>query len=703
MNMNPMEINITRREILRFVGGSALGFFLTPIPWKALDDSAIWTQNWPWIPEPGRGDISYKTTSCSLCPSACGMRVRCVGNQPVSISGLTLHPINQGALCPIGVVAHHLRYHPARVSRPLRITGKNGSPQHTALTVDEALIEVADAMKDASRQAQTVAIVDGRPGRTASLMLQQLAANIAHGTYVAVGDESLGVLASWFGQPIDTLAYDVDHAKTILSFGVPFFDGWGTPSRTARYLDGKPGARQYVIQVEPFRTRSAEIADRWIPLRPGTEAVFALGLAHGILQEKLYRTHVKDLYEFGNLIMEFNPPAVAEVCGISQDMIKEVAHVFAAHAPSIAIAGTAGSPKEVQSAVMLLNLLVGNIGQIGGIARKRDLPCARSAPKKSAAMSTDFASIPDHSVRVMLIDESLSSCKLPDALLLKKLLPEKGIIVSLSPFVTERPCCTQYVFPSQVFLESMAEVTNASDIPVSTLSLSIPLVPAPIGLLDPIEFVQCIARSAGILNIEPGTAEEIVKKRISTIYKEARGSVFNAVTGQTSELKTYSSPDDLWKALIAGGCWMDAPSPVTSLPAVSLTAVVSAATIKSLKLRTTDQLMLVPIMERSAYGTTSVSPIMSKVGQESGLRPYGCQALLNPTTGAAVGVIENTSILLQTKNGSFQTRARFDASIMPGVIGLSATDPDDQRNILALCDMNTDASILPTPVKIQKV
>lgn len=249
----------------------------------------------------------------------------------------------------------------------------------------------------------------------------------------------------------------------------------------------------------------------------------------------------------------------------------------------------------------------------------------------------------------------------------------------------------------------MAEVTNASDIPVSTLSLSVPLVPAPIDLLDPIEFVQCIARSAGILNIESGTAEEIVKKRISAIYKEARGSVFNAVTGQTSELKTYSSPDDLWKALIAGGCWMDAPSPVTSLPAVNLSTVLSAATIKSLKSRTTDQLTLVPIMERSAYGTTSVSPIMSKVGQESGLRPHGCQALLNPITGAAFGVTESASILLQTKNGSFQTRARFDASIMPGVISLSATDPDDQRSILALCDMNTDASILPTPVKIQKV
>jgi anaerobic selenocysteine-containing dehydrogenase len=703
MNMNLMEMNITRREILRFVGGSALGFFLTPIPWKALDDSAIWTQNWPWIPEPGRGDISYKMTSCSLCPAACGIRARCVGNQPVSLNGIASHPLNQGALCPMGVVAHHLRYHPARISRTLRITGKNGSSQHTALTLDEALKEVADAMKDASAHAQTVAVIDGRPGRTASLLFQQLTANTPRGVYIAAGDASLEILASMFEKPVGTLGFDIDHANTVLSFGVPLFDGWGTPARTARYLDRKSGTKQHVIQVEPFRSRTAELADNWIPLRPGTEAVFALGLAYVILQEKLHRTNAKDLHEFGNLIAEFTPETAAELCGISQDSIKEVARIFAAQAPSIAIAESAGSPKEVQSAVMVLNLLAGNIGQTGGVAVKRPLPSIVTAIKKSGSLSTDFSSIPDHSVGVMLIDESLSGCQVPDALLLKKLIPEKGIIVSLSPFVTERPFCMQYVFPALVFLESMTEVMNAVDVPVSTLSLSAPLVPAPIGLLDPIEFVQRIAQSVGILNIESGTTEELLKKRIAAIHKEARGGVFTTATDQTSELKDFSSPDDLWNALIAGGCWLDAPNAVQSMPAVNLTASFSAATINTWRSRTTDQMVLVPVFERSVYGSISVSPIISKVGQESGLRPYGCLALLNPRTGSAVGVIDNERISIQTKNGLLQVQARFDASIMRGVVALTATEPDDQRSVLALCDMNAEASIMPTPVKIQKV
>jgi anaerobic selenocysteine-containing dehydrogenase len=303
----------------------------------------------------------------------------------------------------------------------------------------------------------------------------------------------------------------------------------------------------------------------------------------------------------------------------------------------------------------------------------------------------------------MLIDESLSSCHVPDALLQKKLIPGKGIIVSLSPFVTERPFCTQYVFPSPVFLESMAEGTNAVDLPMAALSVSAPLVPAPLGLLDPVEFVQRIAQSAGIKNIESGSTEDLLKKRIAAIHKEGRGSVFHAATGQTQDVKTLPSPEDLWNALISGGCWMDVPAVLKSLPAVSLTRSLSASTINTWKSIAADQLVLVPMIDRSAYGAASVSPIMSKVGQESGLRPYGSVASLNPKTGASFGVLESEQVSLQTKNGSLQVRARFDASIMRGVVVLSATEPDSQRNVLALCDMNEDATLRPTPVKIQKV
>ena len=117
--------------MFKFIGGSAVGIMLTPIPWKLLDDSAIWTQNWSWIPEPLKGKFQTKFTTCTLCPAGCGVRVRCVGDQPVSLSGVANHPISHGALCPVGLGAHHLPYHPARVLQPFKRNETGSSPSRS--------------------------------------------------------------------------------------------------------------------------------------------------------------------------------------------------------------------------------------------------------------------------------------------------------------------------------------------------------------------------------------------------------------------------------------------------------------------------------------------------------------------------------------------------------------------------------------------
>lgn len=44
----------TRRDVIMLGAGVTVGLPFTPVPWKMLDDSAIWTQNWPWIPTPAR-------------------------------------------------------------------------------------------------------------------------------------------------------------------------------------------------------------------------------------------------------------------------------------------------------------------------------------------------------------------------------------------------------------------------------------------------------------------------------------------------------------------------------------------------------------------------------------------------------------------------------------------------------------------------
>ena len=76
----------TRRDLFKFVGGSAVGALFTPVPWRLITDTALWSENWPGIPVPARGEIRTRFTNCSLCTAGCAVRVRSIGDQPVALA-----------------------------------------------------------------------------------------------------------------------------------------------------------------------------------------------------------------------------------------------------------------------------------------------------------------------------------------------------------------------------------------------------------------------------------------------------------------------------------------------------------------------------------------------------------------------------------------------------------------------------------------
>src|SRR3990172_5578442 len=131
-----MATNMTRRNLLKFLGGSAAGLLMSPVPWKFLDDTAIWTQNWPWIPRPQKGKIQIKYNTCALCPLGCGVRARCVNGQPVSLWGVPNYPFGRSSLCPFGLTGHHLVYHPLRLTQSFACTRDRDNLNLTAISPD---------------------------------------------------------------------------------------------------------------------------------------------------------------------------------------------------------------------------------------------------------------------------------------------------------------------------------------------------------------------------------------------------------------------------------------------------------------------------------------------------------------------------------------------------------------------------------------
>ena len=81
-------MKIDRRSFLSFAIGGAAGTALSPLPWKLIDDSSIWSQNWAWTPVPAKGEASYAASTCTMCPGGCGISVRLVDDRVVKIEGL---------------------------------------------------------------------------------------------------------------------------------------------------------------------------------------------------------------------------------------------------------------------------------------------------------------------------------------------------------------------------------------------------------------------------------------------------------------------------------------------------------------------------------------------------------------------------------------------------------------------------------------
>jgi anaerobic selenocysteine-containing dehydrogenase len=151
-------VAFNRRNFIKLLIGGAAGIHVTPLPWKLMDDVAIWTQNWPWVPVPPRGAFAHAETICTLCPGGCGISVRKVDERPVKIEGRADYPVNPGGICPLGSGGLQLLYTESlRFTGPMKRVGPRGADGFVQISWDEALEIMADRLVALKKQGNSEA------------------------------------------------------------------------------------------------------------------------------------------------------------------------------------------------------------------------------------------------------------------------------------------------------------------------------------------------------------------------------------------------------------------------------------------------------------------------------------------------------------------------------------------------------------------
>jgi len=500
-------MKFSRRDLLIGSAGATAGLLLTPVPWKLLGDVSIWTQNWPWIPQPARGPVETKQTFCTLCAGGCGIRVRMAAGYAVGISGVRNHPITKGALCPLGFAAQQLNWHPQRL-REVRHGGRAGSWAEAQAAFEKACGE------------GPVAVIDGRSGRAASTVLEAFARKRSGSYHVVLSAESeaLAPYAEWSGVPVTALGYDLENARTIVSFGAPLLDGWGTPGRFTRLWSeraaGASDPQLRLIQIESSLSRTAGRAWQWVPIREGSEGKLAAGLARVLLEEHLVSSH--------GPMPQLSLAEVAAQTGLTSEAIRDLARKMVENRPVVVIAAD-GNP-----AVAALNVLLGAVAAPGGIVQRREHLQAQARPQATFV-----------SPRAVLLDSTVPW----------EFAPQTDAEVFRFAAWDGGGNKTGWLLPAPGFLEEFTDVPTAPTSAVDTYAVALSLVtPSP----------EVKSATQFLLEIDPSlpAVEKVIHLRCEELFRARQGMVY---AEQPIAITTFASAEKFEEQLRKGAVWVDGP------------------------------------------------------------------------------------------------------------------------------------------------
>ena len=618
-------MGLTRRDFVKLVVGGVAGVHLTPLPWKLTDDIAIWTQNWPWVPVPPTGAFSYENSVCTLCPGGCGIKVRKVDDRAVKIEGRTDYPINPGGICPVGMGGLQLLYdEDLRFTGPMKRVGLRGSGNFVPISWDEAFQILATRIRKLrlKGQPEQVAAIDGhRQGSTLSLLISRLMRAIGSPNYIrcpSVEDTYWMVNAIMQGNE-GPMAFDLENADFVLSFGCGLLEGWGSPGRILNAWGMWHGhnakSRTKVVQIESRASNTASKSDQWVAVKPGTEAALALGLAHVIIKEGLYNKEFVESYTFGFedwtssdgkrhtgfktlVLQKYTPSRVAKITGASEAQIEKLAKEFARAKSPIAIFGKGkgllnGSLYEFM-AIHSLNGLVGNIDMPGGVLvydplPLKDLPdfepdpIAESGLKRprldqartktypfTQSLINNFTQAivqaPASPVDTLLVFGANPAFTLPDGGLFYRALKKIPFIVSFSPFRDETALMADLILPDHTYLEKMEEICWPTGLQYPFYGLSRPVVEPLYETRNLGDIVVQLAKSLEepVASVFPwNNYEEVLKARAEGLFQAGGGMVtYDPQSPPWEQLKKgqkptpkYKSLEDMWEALKANGMW----------------------------------------------------------------------------------------------------------------------------------------------------
>ena len=224
-------------------------------------------------------DIAFRT--CPLCEATCGLTITLDGDRVTQVRGDDDDVFSRGYVCPKGIALGELHHDPSRLRYPL-IRGVDGV--HRRATWDEAWAEIGRLLSPVRSESgpESIALYLGNPNaHNVSTTLYGPALIRALGTHqvftASTVDQMPAQVAAglMFGTGLSVPIPDIDRTHYFLVLGANPLVSNGS-MMTAPDMPGRLRALKArggrLVVVDPLRTRTADLADEHLRIRPGTDA-----------------------------------------------------------------------------------------------------------------------------------------------------------------------------------------------------------------------------------------------------------------------------------------------------------------------------------------------------------------------------------------------------------------------------------------------
>jgi assimilatory nitrate reductase catalytic subunit len=478
-------------------------------------------------------------STCPYCGVGCGVIIESDAGQITGVRGDPNHPANFGRLCTKGSTLHLTATHTiamhTRLLQP-QLRARRAEAREV-VGWDTALDTAADRFADIVQTHGPDSVgfyISGQLLTEDYYVFNKLAKgligtnNVDTNSRLCMSSAVAGYKQTLGADAPPACYDDLNHAATLFIAGSN--TAFAHPILYRRIEDAKrANPSQRMIVVDPRRTDTAEAADLFLQIQPGTDVALFNGMLHVMLWEgwidpAYIAAHTSGFDALKTRVREFTPKDTAAMCGIREADLVQAARWFAG------LDGAAGAPRlpalslycqglnqsssgtAKNAALINLHLAAGQIGkrgagpfsltgqpnamggrEVGGLANllsaHRDLanPAHRAevaklwgvadVPAKPGKSAVEmFEAVADGEVKALWIACTNPAQSMPNVTAVRAALERAEFVVVQEAFATTATCHhADLLLPASTWGEKDGTVTN-SERCISRVRSAVPAV-----------------------------------------------------------------------------------------------------------------------------------------------------------------------------------------------------------------------------------